>query len=328
VSLGAGPGPSIGPGPAPLPAGRREPARAGNPRPRRLKAETLVFVLPAFLLVSVFLLYPVVKSLLLSLYSNEDGKSFVGLANFAALFRGRDIVNLRNILRLRPPFGALPNNLIWIAIHLPLSMSLGLACALLMIRLPRLAFLRTFVFVGMLVPGVVTGIVTLFLFEKGAGMIPNLFHLIGIEGLYINWFSHPQTALLALILTSVWTWTGYSMVVFLAALSGIPQSYLEAGIVDGANAWQLFRYVKLPLLRSSIGTIVVMSVIQELTGFDLVYSSTYGGPGGASNVMGFQMYLEAFKYFKFGTGSAIATLITLTAAVPIVLNVRNSARQA
>ena len=322
MSAGTGLAAAIPRGQGPVPSAR------GLSRRRRLKVETIVFLLPALLLVSVFLLYPVLRSLVASLYSNEDGTRFVGLGNFARLFAGRDIVNWKGIARGRPPFGALVNNLFWIALHLPLSMFLGLACALLMIRLPKLAFLRTFIFIGMLVPGVVTGIVTLFLFEKGAGMIPNFLHLLGIDSLYINWFSHPETALLALILTSVWTWTGYSMVVFMAALTAIPDSLIEAGIVDGANGWQLFLRIKLPLLRSSIATIVVMSIIQELTGFDLVYSSTYGGPGGASNVLGFQMYLEAFKYFKFGTGSAIATLITLTAAVPIVLNVRKSARQA
>ena len=287
----------------------------------------MVFVLPSVVLVSVFLLYPVLRSLLLSLYSDSGDGRFVGLGNFAALFQGRDILNWRGIFRGKPPYGALVNNLIWIAIHLPLSMFLGLACALLMIKLPRMSFLRTFVFIGMLVPGVVTGIVTLFLFEKDSGMVSGLFGLIGVRSLNVNWFSHPQTALLALILTSVWTWTGYSMVVFFAALTAIPQSFLEAGIVDGANGWQLFRYIKLPLLRSSVSTIVVMSVINELTSFDLVYSSTFGGPGGSSNVLGFQMYLEAFRYFHFSTGSAIATLITLTAAIPIVVNVRKSARQ-
>jgi multiple sugar transport system permease protein len=293
----------------------------------RLRKETVVFLLPAVLLVSVFMLYPVLRSLILSMYSNAGDGRFVGLGNFVELFKGRDILNLKGVLRGKPPFGAFVNNLIWIAIHLPLSMGLGLACALLMIKLPRMSFLRTFIFIGMLVPGVVTGIVTLFLFEKDSGMVSQLFGLLGVESLHVNWFSHPKTALLALILTSVWTWTGYSMVVFMSALTAIPQSYLEAGIVDGANAWQLFRFIELPLLRSSVSTIVVMSIINELTSFDLVYSSTFGGPGGASNVLGFQMYLEAFRYFKFSSGSAIATLITLTAALPIIVNVRNSARQ-
>jgi raffinose/stachyose/melibiose transport system permease protein len=97
--------------------------------------------------------------------------------------------------------------------------------------------------------------------------------------------------------------------------------------MEGANGRQLLRYIKLPFLRPAMRTIIVMSVIAELTSFDIVYSSTYGGPGGASNVMGFQMYLESFRYSHFGTGSAIATIITLVAAIPIYLNVRATVRR-
>jgi len=165
-----------------------------------------------------------------------------------------------------------------------------------------------------------------FLFEKNSGMISNFFGMIGIEALHSSWFAHSETALLGLIITHIWSWTGYSMIVFLAALTTIPPSYVEAGIVDGASGLQIFRYIKLPFLVPSMSTIVVMSIISELTCFDMVYSSTYGGPGGASNVIGLQMYLEAFRYSKFGTGSAIAVIITLLAAVPIYVNVRRAVR--
>ena len=165
------------------------------------------------------------------------------------------------------------------------------------------------------------------MFDKSSGMVSNFFGLIGINSLYVSWFSHSNTALLALIFTSVWMWAGYSMIVFFAALTTIPPSYVEAAIIDGANGFQLLRYVKIPLIRRSIQTVVVMSVIMELTSFDIVYSSTYGGPGGASTVLGLQMYLEAFKYSHFSTGTAIATLMALMAAVPIYFNVRNAVRQ-
>lgn len=291
-----------------------------------LKKETFVFVLPALLLVFVFLLLPVLESLFTSLFSNDGKGTFVGLANYAALFKDPGFLNLKGFTH-GPPFGALVNNLIWIAVHLPLSMLLGLICALLLISVPRIGAARSAIFIGMIIPGVVTGIVTMFLFDKDSGLVSNFFGLIGIRALHISWFAHTQTALLALILTCVWTWTGYCMIVFLAALSAMPESYLEAAIMEGANSWQLFRWIKLPFLRPPTRTIIVMSVIAELTSFDIVYSSTYGGPGGASNVMGFQMYLESFRYSRFGTGSAIATIITLIAAVPIYLNVRNTVRR-
>jgi len=271
----------------------------------RLKSSTLVFVTPALVLVFFFLLLPVGQSLVMSLFSNDGKGVFVGLKNFTNLFSDPSIFNLKNILRGHWPFGAIVNNLIWIVLHLPLSMGMGLACALILIDVPKITFVRSLVFIGMVVPGVIIGVVTQFMFDKSSGMVSNFFGLIGINSLYVSWFSHSNTALLALI----------------------PPSYVEAAIIDGANGFQLLRYVKIPLIRRSIQTVVVMSVIMELTSFDIVYSSTYGGPGGASTVLGLQMYLEAFKYSHFSTGTAIATLMALMAAVPIYFNVRNAVRQ-
>ncbi len=293
----------------------------------RVKVSTFVFVAPALILIFLFLLLPVGESLYMSFTSNDGSGTFVGFKNFADLFANSSLLNVKNILRGHQPYGAVVNNLLWIALHLPLSMALGFGCALILIDVPRISFIRSLIFIGMVVPGVIIGVVTQFMFDKSSGMVSNFFGLIGVKALYVSWFSHTETALLALILTSVWTWTGYSMIVFLAALTTIPPSYIEAAIIDGANGWQVLWSIKIPLLRKSIQTVMVMSIIMELTSFDIVYSSTYGGPGGASSVMGLQMYFEAFKYSHFSTGTAIATLMTLMAAVPIYFNVRNSVRQ-
>jgi len=292
-----------------------------------VKKETFVFILPALVLIFVFLFLPVLQSLAMSFLDNDGSGRFVGLANYRAVFADPSFLNLKAFGH-GPPYGALVNNLIWIAVHLPLSAVIGLACALLLIRLPRMQGLRPMIFIGMIIPGIIPGIVTQFLFEKSSGMVSNFFGLLGVTRLSLSWFSYPETALLALILTSVWTWTGYCMVVFFAALTAIPTSYVEAAVIEGAGGWQVLRYIKLPFLRPALRTVVVMSVIAELTSFDIVYSSTYGGPGGASNVMGFMMYLESFRYSHFGTGSAIATIITLIAAVPIAINVRSTVRPA
>jgi multiple sugar transport system permease protein len=293
----------------------------------RVKVSTFVFVAPALILVFLFLLLPVGESLYMSFLSNDGSGTFVGLKNFSDLFSNSSLLNVKNILRGRQPYGAIVNNLLWIALHLPLSMGLGFGCALILIDVPKISFVRSLIFIGMVVPGVIIGVVTQFMFDKSSGMVSNFFGLIGVKSLYVSWFSHSETALLALILTSVWTWTGYSMIVFLAALTTIPPSFIEAATIDGASGWQILWRIKVPLLKKSIQTVVVMSVIMELTSFDIVYSSTYGGPGGASSVMGLQMYFEAFKYSHFSTGTAIATLMTLMAAVPIYFNVRNAVRQ-
>jgi len=288
-----------------------------------MKLQTVLFLLPALLLLAVFLVFPVFESLALSFFSNDGGTLFVGFANYLKVFFDPAFVNPAALTQ-GPPFGALINNLVWIAIHLPLSLGLGLGLAVLMGRDKKLGPWRTMVFLGVVIPGVITGVVTQFLFDKSSGLVPNFFSIVGVEGLHISWFAHPETALLALILTHTWTWTGYCMVVFLSGLSAIPPSLVESAVIDGAGRWQVFRRIKLPLLAGSVRTVVVMSLIGELTNFDLVYSSTYGGPGGATNVVGLQMYLEAFRYNHFGTGSALASVLTLMAAVPIYFNVRRT----
>ncbi|MDY0287964.1 MAG: sugar ABC transporter permease [Sphaerochaeta sp.] len=294
---------------------------------KKLRVETLVFILPALLIIFFFMFLPMVESFTASFHSNTDASKFVGLKNYIELFKDPVFINFESIKVGKQPYGALINSIIWIVIHLPLSMFLGLMCALIMIRLPRVHFLRSMIFLGMVIPGVITGVVTQFLFEKSSGMVSNFFGMIGVVSLYKSWFAYADTALLALILTSVWVWTGYSMIVFLSALSAIPDSFIEAAVLDGANIFQVFWFIKLPLLKNSISTVVVMSIINELTSFDIVYSSTYGGPGGASNVLGLQMYLESFRYSNFGTGAAIATVMTLIATIPIYFNVRNTVKK-
>ncbi len=293
---------------------------------RRVRLETVVFILPALLIIFFFMFLPMLESLSESFHSNDGKGTFVGLRNYIEIFHDPAFLNLSALKTGRQPFGALINSILWILIHLPLSMFLGLVCALVMIKLTRFKFLRSAVFIGMVIPGVITGVVTQFLFEKSSGMVSNFFGFIGVTSLYKSWFAHADTALLAIVLTSVWVWTGYSMIVFLAALTTIPDSLIEAGLLDGANGFQIFRYIQLPFLKSSMRTIVVMSIINELTSFDMVYASTYGGPGGASNVLGLQMYLESFRYARFGAGAAIATIMTLIAAIPIYFNVRNTIR--
>lgn len=293
---------------------------------RKLRIETLVFILPALLIIFFFMFLPMLESLNASFHANEGTGIFVGLKNYIELFKDPAFINFKALLEGKQPFGAMINSLIWILIHLPLSMILGLICALIMIKLPKYKYLRSVIFLGMVIPGVITGVVTQFLFEKSSGMVSNFFGFLGVVSLHKSWFAHADTALLALILTSVWVWTGYSMIVFLSALTTIPQSFIEAALLDGANSPQIFWFIKLPFLKNSMRTVIVMSIINELTSFDMVYSSTYGGPGGASNVLGLQMYLESFRYTRFGTGASIATIMTVIAAIPIYINVRNTIR--
>ncbi|MEW5814830.1 MAG: sugar ABC transporter permease [Spirochaetota bacterium] len=288
-----------------------------------MRKVTLVFILPALLIVVIFLIIPIFQSVYLSFFSEEG--EYIGLANYIDVFTSKTVINLSGFPKW-PPFGALIHNLIWIAIHLPVTLFLGLAFATLLQKVKGAAVIRTLIFLGMVTPMIVGGILVRFLFSQNAGMVSNLFKLIGIKQLYITWTSHPESALFALIMTSVWLWTGYCLVVYMAALTTIPKEYHEAAQIDGASPFLCFRYITFPLLKPATGIIIIMSVIWELKLFDIVYAATLGGPGGSTNVLALEMYVTAFRYFEIGKGTAIATLLTLFTAIPIVAMVRSAVK--
>lgn len=286
-----------------------------------MRKDTLLFISPALLIVLIFLIIPIFQSFYLSFLS-DDGQ-FIGLKNYIDIFTDTRVINLSGFPKW-PPLGALIHNFIWMVIHLPLTLFLGLFFALLLKNIKGATVIRTVIFLGMVVPMVVGGILVRFLFSKNAGMVSRFFRVIGTEQLDINWIAHPETALFALIFTSVWLWTGYCLVVYMAALTTIPQSYYEAAELDGAASLQKFWYITFPLLKPATGIIVIMTVIWETKLFDIVYSSTLGGPGRATSVMALEMYLTAFRYFEYGKGTAIATLLTLMTIIPIIFMVRSS----
>ncbi|PID57734.1 ABC transporter permease [candidate division KSB3 bacterium] len=286
-----------------------------------MRKDTLLFISPALIIVLIFLVIPIFQSVYLSVLS-DDGK-FIGLQNYIDVFTDSHTISLSGFPKW-PPLGALIHNFIWIAIHLPLTVFLGLFFALLLKGIKGATIVRTVIFMGMVVPMIVGGILVRFLFSQHAGMVSRFFRFIGIQGLDINWIAHPETALLALILTSVWLWTGYCLVVYMAALTTIPKSLYEASELDGASSWNQLWYITFPLLKPATGIIIIMTVIWESKLFDIVYSSTLGGPGRATSVMALEMYMTAFRYFEYGKGTAIATLLTMLTSVPIIFMVRSS----
>ena len=286
-----------------------------------MRKDTVLFISPALLIVLIFLIIPIFQSFYLSFLS-DDGQ-FIGVKNYIDIFKDTRVINLSGFPKW-PPLGALIHNFIWIIIHLPLTLFLGLFFALLLRNVKGATVVRTVIFMGMVVPMIVGGILVRFMFSKNAGMISHLFRVIGIEELDINWIAHPETALFALIFTSIWLWTGYCLVVYMAALTTIPKSYYEASELDGASSWQKFYYITFPLLKPATGIIVIMTVIWETKLFDIVYSSTLGGPGRATSVMALEMYLTAFRFFEYGKGTAIATILTLMTIIPIIFMVRAS----
>ena len=284
--------------------------------------DIILFILPALILLMTFVVLPAVRTLSLSVL-NEDGE-FVGFQNFQDVLSGKDILNLDRFPFDSPPWGAIPNNAVWILIHLPLVVSLGMILAVLLKDVWGASFIKSVIFLGVVTPMVVGGNIIRFLFDDNAGIVNAALKAVGLTEYVKTWTSYPDTALLALILGSVLLWTGFSLILYSSGLSTIPNELYEAAEVDGANPIQRFYYITVPMLKPVTITVVSMTLLWELKIFDLVYTATGGGPGGASTVLALRMYSLAFKALDSNKSAVIAVLLTvLTLIIGIWLSRAN-----
>ncbi len=274
----------------------------------------LLFLIPAFLLLAVFVLFPIVNTVYLSFLTQEG--EFVGLGNYESVFRDDLFWNPQNLEEGRPPpYGALIHNGIWVLVHLPLSVFFGLLLAVLLREVKGGSVIKSIVFLGMVIPLIVGGILLRFVYENDAGIVNGFLRVVGLGYLARNWTAFPETILLALIFGTVWIWTGFCMIVYSAGLEGIPIELFEAAKIDGASRWRTFWRITVPMLKPATMVVVTMTVLWELKIFDIVWIIQLGGPGGASMVMTLLMFLQAFFYpppfQNYNTASAIATLLTI-----------------
>jgi len=263
--------------------------------------------------------YPILQTLYLSFLTPAG--EFAGLSNYSEILARKDIIDVDGFPRL-PPLGALVHNVIWIAIHLPLSMFSGLALAIILRDVKGSSLVKSIVFLGMVTPLIVGGVILRFIFTKGVGVVTAFFSAIGVEQLGRTWTGLPDTALFALIFGSVWLWTGFSMIVYSAGLATIPKEYYEAAKIDGAGPFKTFRRITFPLLKPLNIVVITMTVLYDLKIFDIVFVATFGGPRKASTVLAFEMWLQAFQFSRFNSAAVIATLLTLLTLVVTIPMIR------
>lgn len=283
------------------------------------------FLIPALALLAAFVIYPAVNTIYLSFFSPSGEFSFSG--NYKDVLSERKMVDPKGFSR-GFPLGALLHNFLWILIHLPLTTFLGLILAVILRNVKGSAIIKSSIFLGMVIPMIVGGVILRFTFDKDAGIVPALLSILGITPK--SWTAYPDTALFALILGSVWLWTGFSMVLYSAGLGTIPKDYYEAAMIDGATPVRIFFSITLPLLKPITIVIVTMTILWELKIFDIVYVATMGGPGGASNVLALQMYFYAFRQFDFNKAAVVAAILmflTLLVAIPMIMSVVRGEKQ-
>lgn len=273
---------------------------------------SILFLVPTFLFLAVFVFYPIADTIYMSFLAKGSGP-FVGFQNYDyVLFRKiYPLIDINNLASRIFPMGAVIHNILVVVIHLPLTVFFGLLLAVLLRDVKGGAIIKSIVFLGMIVPMVIGGVLLRFIYDVDAGVVNGFLRLIRLGSYARGWTFDPQTALLSVILGSVWIWTGFSMVVYSAGLEGIPDELYEAAKIDGASKWTIFWRITVPMLKSTTLVVVTMTLLWELKLFDIVYVATNGF---ASRVLSFEVYLEAFTFPPapdLGRASAIATILTI-----------------
>jgi multiple sugar transport system permease protein len=265
-------------------------------------------VSPAVLLIALFGVVPIGWSLLLSFQQNDllAAPTWIGLDNYRHL---KDDPVFRDSVR---------RTLVYTILFVPLSVGGALAIALLLDARIRFArFYRTAVFVPVATSTVATGVIFNWLLEPTYGIANFLAGKVGL-GPY-GFLQDPDQALYAIVAMTVWGWVGFDVIIYLAALQGVPQDLIEAARLDGAGRWARFRHVVLPLLSPATLFLVVWSTINALQVFDEIYVTTMGGPLRSTTVLVYYLFDEAFHLFHGGYAAAIAyVLFLLTLVVSVV----------
>ena len=253
-----------------------------------------VFIFPALLGTFVFIIIPVILSFGLSFMDWDliNSAKFVGFKNYADLFTA-------------PLFGKILLNTFVYAIStsvFAVIIPLILAC-ILNSKIRGSDFFKTAYFLPFITPMIVIAVIWQWIFDPNIGILNYALHL------NINWLYDKNFAMPAVIIVSVWKLIGYNMLIFLAGLSALNQSLFEAAKIDGANAFDTFRFITVPLLSPTIFFVVVITCISSFQVFDLIYLMTQGGPLDSTNVLVYAIYKNAFEYFKIGQASAIAYVL-------------------
>ncbi len=275
-------------------------------------------------MIIIFVIYPIVATILLSFNINPvpgvdvtGGKS-IGIDNYYKVLTDYKFINTEGLKTLSFPMGAIIHNIIWIAIHLPLTVALGLLLAVLLQNVKGGSIIRSFIFLGMVIPMIVGGLLIQFSFDRDLGVVNLLLKLFGLGWMAKTWTAYPDTALFSLILGSVWLWTGFSVTLYSAGLTSIPRELIEAAIVDGADFKTILFKIIIPLLKPVTITVVAMTILWDLKIFDIVYASTQGGPGGASMVLAILMYDYFTRAQDYPMAATVATILTII-TIPVVI---------
>ena len=297
---------------------------------KKERRNTLVaysFLAPNFLGFAIFTLVPVIFAIALSLFEWNGGDmskmKFIGLDNYATIFTTKKVAEKGiGYFFERADLGiALKNTMFYTLITVPLTIVCALALAMLLNKLRGAIVFRTIFFFPYVSSMVAICVCWSFMLMRN-GPINQIIMALGIN-FNNSWTADSGMAIWSIILVSVWRNMGYYMVLYLAALQGIPRELLEAATVDGANKWQQFRNITLPQLKPTTFFVSVMMVISCFKIFDVVAIMTDGGPGRATKMLVTYIYDEAFVKVRYGRASAISMVLLVIVLLITIIQFSN-----
>ncbi len=292
-------------------------SRKEGSRPARLAPNYWPFVIPALVVISAVIVFPWVFTLWMSVHRWTLGQeqSFIGFDNY---------IRLASDVRF---WESLWHTLIYTVLSVVAPLFLGTLAALVFdAQFPLRGFLRGVFVMPMMATPVAIALVWTMMFHPQLGVLNYLLSFIHIGPL--EWIYNQSTVIPSLVLVETWQWTPLVMLIVLGGLAAVPREPYESAEIDGANAWQKFRYLTMPMIAPFLMIAVIIRSIDAVKSFDIIYAMTQGGPGTASETINIYLYNTAFSYYDIGYGSAMAIVffIIIVALSFVLLMVRQRAQ--
>lgn len=267
-----------------------------------------VFLAPALTLYLGLGIWPMLRSVQLSFTDTvgiRETGSFIGIDNFK---------NLPGDVFFTDAFR---HTAYWIVFNLTVPTLLALFLAVMLNEAVGSRIFKTMFFVPLAISMPAIGIIWLWIYQPDIGLLDQVLSGIGLESWKQQWLG-PEWGLASVMMAAAWRQTAFAMVIFLAGLTSVPVELVEAAQMDGANVWQVFRKIVLPMLKPATTIVLASAVTSALLATEIVLTMTKGGPFGTTDVLGHRMYTETFFNLKFGYGAAIGVVIALIALIIVI----------
>ena len=242
-------------------------------------------------------------------YTAFEPPTFAGIANFKTIFSDRDFLI------------SIKNTIVWVLLQSTFHVGLGLAVALTLRRKPKgWKVLRSVYLIPNIIPTAATGVMFTLLFNPSFGVISDIYTRFGVRDPVPNLFGNSKYAFL--IVTATWIfYSAFNTIIFLSEMGAIDREIYEAASIDGATPWQIDRHITLPILKSTIGTCVVLASVAMVSQFDIIYMTTKGGPGTATLNLPIYLYKTAILENNYGKANAVG-VIQIILGISLVLLIR------